>query len=385
MTKAESGHVWAGVIGGELADAQLSDERLRMAAQAARFGVYDADLIKGTLYWSPEMKAIVGYPADSAPPRPGTVPDFIHPDDRERVQQMLTAAFDPAERGQVVHEHRIIWPDGTVRWVQVKGAVRFRDVEGVCRPARSTGVMIDITALKQAEERERAARADAERASALAQLFVGVLSHDLRTPLAAVEWAGAIILEASEPATVRTAARRLLRSAGRMHRLINQILDVTRIREGGGLPCAPSAVDIAEVVRSVREELTEPERTMPVVATGDTRGWWDEDRLTQVFSNLLGNARAHSPPGVLVTTSVDGSDAECVVVAVRNPATIPAQALPGIFEPFRQASPKPGRGIGLGLYISKEIIAAHGGTIEVSSTDAEGTCFTIRLPRRYLS
>jgi PAS domain S-box-containing protein len=102
-----------------------SEERLRLAAEAARFGTYDADLLANRLYWSPQLKAIVGVPPEAEPPPPDSTPPFIHPEDAEHVRQVIQRACEPAGNGVVEDEHRIVRPDGSVRWVQVKGQVQF--------------------------------------------------------------------------------------------------------------------------------------------------------------------------------------------------------------------------------------------------------------------
>ncbi len=130
-----------------------SEERLRQAAQAAHFGVYCADLAKNELYWSPEMRQIVGLSDDIPTPQtPGTIPDFIHPDDVERVRQLMRTAYDPAGNGLVRSEHRIVRPDGTIRWVLLKGQVRFEGQGPDRRPGHSYGIMLDITERKEAEQ-----------------------------------------------------------------------------------------------------------------------------------------------------------------------------------------------------------------------------------------
>jgi len=128
-----------------------SEQRLRLAAQAANFGVYDADLIAGTVYWSAEMRAILGLSPDASTPEPGEVPRFIHPDDVEHVREMFRDAFDPAGSGLVQNEHRIVRPDGTVRWIMLKGQVEFDPEQGRRCPVRSRGIMLDITERKLAE------------------------------------------------------------------------------------------------------------------------------------------------------------------------------------------------------------------------------------------
>lgn len=144
-----------------------SEQRLRAAAQAAHFGTYDADLKTGTLYWSSEMRSILGVPQDASTPAPGVIPDFIHPDDVQHLKQMFREAFDPYGSGAVQNEHRIIRPDGSMRWVMVKGQVDFEEQNGYRKPIRSTGIMMDVTERKQVEEALRQSREDLERAQSV--------------------------------------------------------------------------------------------------------------------------------------------------------------------------------------------------------------------------
>jgi PAS domain S-box-containing protein len=133
-------------------EAAEREERLRTAAAAAGFGTYDNDLVSGTRHWSPELCSIVGLsPEALSPAAVGTVPDFIHPDDVERVREMMRHAYDPEGDGSVEHEHRIVRPDGAVRWVLVKGRVQFAGEGEHRRPVHSSGVMIDVTERKQTE------------------------------------------------------------------------------------------------------------------------------------------------------------------------------------------------------------------------------------------
>ncbi len=130
-----------------------NEQRLRLAAQAANFGMYDANLETKELYWSEEMFSILGLPDGAGKSVPGIVPEFIHPDDVESVSRMMAEAYDPSGNGKVEHEHRIIRPDGQARRVLVKGQVEFGEVDGHRRAVRSVGILLDITERKQAEER----------------------------------------------------------------------------------------------------------------------------------------------------------------------------------------------------------------------------------------
>jgi signal transduction histidine kinase len=230
-------------------------------------------------------------------------------------------------------------------------------------------------------ERERKAREEAEQASKFAELFMAVLGHDLRSPLNAIKLGGATLDRDAHDDRDRRIAKRILRSCERMVGMIDQILDFSRIRVGRGLSHGPVPMDLQDVIRRVRDEL--PGRaSIRVEVEGATRGVWDPDRLAQVFSNLLGNALEHSPEGAAVSVKIDGRASDQVEVTVGNPGVIPTEVIPQVFEPFRKGRPEAkSKGLGLGLYISKVIVAGHGGTIEVTSSEEEGTRFQVRLPR----
>ncbi len=129
-----------------------NQERMRLASRAARFGTYDSDLLNRSFYWSPEMKDILGLPDQRATPTLELLADMVHPDEEYRVRKMLENAYDPSGPGSVEQDYRIIRPDGTPRWVHVKGQVSFMKVGDRIRPVRSTGMVMDITERKMIRE-----------------------------------------------------------------------------------------------------------------------------------------------------------------------------------------------------------------------------------------
>ena len=169
-----------------------------------------------------------------------------------------------------------------------------------------------------------------------------------------------------------------------MARMIDQLLDFTRVRVGDGIPLAPKAVDLVPLVRQVIDELDDarPEVPLQLHSTGDTRGSWDADRLSQVFSNLVANAAQHGVPEHGCTVHIDGTEPDRLRVDVHNHGTIAADVLPHIFEPMTgQRARDRSRGLGLGLFITQQILEAHGGTIQVRSNAESGTTFTLVLLR----
>ncbi|HYO57498.1 HAMP domain-containing sensor histidine kinase [Archangium sp.] len=146
-------------------------------------------------------------------------------------------------------------------------------------------------------------------------------------------------------------------------------------------------MDLHALVCQVAEEVQAnfPERELRVEAQGQAKGEWDPDRMAQVVTNLTSNALKYGRPGTPVTVRTRG-DGDQVELEVQNQGTpIPPEARERLFEPLQRATSQAdtsGRSVGLGLYIVKHIVDAHGGTIEVTSTEAEGTTFTVRLPRQ---
>lgn len=221
------------------------------------------------------------------------------------------------------------------------------------------------------------------------ELFAGVLAHDLRNPLNAIMTAAQFLLmqregEATQAAESRPLGR-ILSSGQRMTTMIDQLLDFTRARSGGGISVEPQLTNLEELcIQAIEElELTHPEWSIQCRSHGYLRGAWDPDRLLQVISNLVANAGHHGRPGTAVTVTLNGSEDDYVRVAVHNHGVIPAPLLPNLFDPFRTARQRanPTRGVGLGLYIVQEIARAHGGSVDVTSEETSGTTFTLRLPR----
>lgn len=219
---------------------------------------------------------------------------------------------------------------------------------------------------------------------------LAVLGHDLRNPLGAITMCAQSIASSAQPDDRQgRLAARIQGSAARMTRMVGDLLDLTRTRLGVGLNFTPAPMDLEPLCRMTLAELEalHPGRDVRFETTGDLCGHWDADRLAQVISNLAGNALQHGE-GKSVRVTATGSD-EAVSLEFHNEGRpIAAETLKKIFEPFVRG-PKDGgqeasSSMGLGLYIAREIVTAHGGTIAVSSTAAQGTSFLVRLPRGLL-
>jgi signal transduction histidine kinase len=209
---------------------------------------------------------------------------------------------------------------------------------------------------------------------------IGVLAHDLRNPLFAIV-AGLDVLDASKNLSEeeRGIVARMFRSARRMTTMIRDVLDHARISLAA-FPHDPVPTDLRIVCQVAIDELRSihPGRQIACEVAGDVEGSWDPVRLQQVVSNLVGNALEHSAGVVSVRVEAGEHD---VVLSVHNDGDpIPPHVLPVLFEPFGRGDRSP-NGLGLGLYIVREIIRRHSGTIEVHSSPAVGTTFVSRWPR----
>jgi signal transduction histidine kinase len=222
--------------------------------------------------------------------------------------------------------------------------------------------------------------------------FVANVSHELKTPLTSIQGFSQAILDgtASDPQSVRQAAGVIHDEAGRMTRMVSQLLDLAKI-EAGQIVMARESVDLKAVLEGCVTKLA-PQAAESDVSLGadlaqlpaSTRVTGDGDRLAQVFIILLDNALKHTPPGGKVTVAARCAEAAQVQVSVSDTGPgIPAQDLPRIFERFYQVDKSRARGkggTGLGLAIAKEVVTAHGGEIVVQSIAAMGSQFTVRLP-----
>lgn len=219
----------------------------------------------------------------------------------------------------------------------------------------------------------------------LNEMYMAVLSHDLRNPLAAI-LTGAMALQRplTDPAKVQGLAQQIQNSGRRMAQMIEDLLDVARVRQAGSMPLKLASTSMDAVVEQATQELREgaSERCIHVDKQGDLNGVWDSERMLQVASNLIGNALQHGAPGAVVQVSVDGTAPAAVVLSVSNDGALAAGIKAHLFNPFRERVHQPGRhqGLGLGLYIAQQIVLAHGGTIEVQSGNAR-TTFRVQLPR----
>ena len=357
-----------------------SDERQRMALDAADLGTWKHDVESGRVDLDPRARLHYGIDSESADINQITL--RIHPDDLPGLQRAMAASMDPAARAPVRAEYRVLGPDGSVRWLLVSGQVHFRQSNGVVRPLIGIGTTRDITERKRVEEALR----EADRRK---DEFLAILAHELRNPLAPIRTAVGILRSPGVPEQLMRRSRDIIeRQVAHMTRLIDDLLDVSRLSRGKmNLQRGPVLLDqvLENAIETARPAIEEHRHTLeqhrtstPVCLEGDLA------RLSQVFANLLNNAAKYTPSGGTITLEViERTDAVEVRVTDTGQGIAP-ERLDGIFDLFAQGSgasaPTVG-GLGIGLALARRLVELHGGTVAASSPGlGAGATFTVTLP-----
>lgn len=220
-------------------------------------------------------------------------------------------------------------------------------------------------------------------------IFLAILGHDLRSPLQAVGMSIEMLLRKTTlEGDALKCANNIKRGTGHMAMMVNDLLELVRSRLGKRLPIEPAPMDITETAQEAiaRACAAQPECKPTLDIQGDTRGMWDKGRLDQMLQNLIGNALQHGSDKHEVSLTLKGEGNSVRLTVHNDGIPIPDDALPTIFDPLvRSASEElgePTTSLGLGLFIVKEVVDAHRGTIEVRSSEADGTLFTVVLPRK---
>lgn len=294
--------------------------------------------------------------------------DFVHPDDIEASKRV----YADLKVGKPVNkfENRFRHKDGSYRWlswntIPEKGVLVFN----------ARDITLDKQNAATLQTREDEAR--------LREQFVGVLGHDLRNPIAAIDATLSLLAMDAQSDNTREVIGWGQEAVGRMNRLINDITDFARSRLGEGLVVKiAGSVQLDAVAKQVVEEIRLANPGLNIRQNFDLSEpcSCDPDRISQMLSNLVGNSVAHGAPDKPITVSGNNKNGVITLQVENGGAPIPATALPRLFEPFSRTDGQGAQtGLGLGLYIAKQIADGHGGNLSVHS-DAESTIFTFDMP-----
>jgi PAS domain S-box-containing protein len=303
----------------------------------------------------------------------------VHPEDLDRCVAYYLDHFHRREAFEM--EYRLRRHDGTYRWIFDRG-VPFTDDSGSF--AGFIGSCVDVDERRHAQAAQQQHN---QEQLALARDFekwiLAIVSHDIRDPLSTIQFAARRMRDAADAEATRKHADVISRGVARIQHIVGDLLDLSRAREGAGMPIDPKPADLRAMCRQIIDDLEAIARDRQIMfdCDADGTGVWDEHRIVQAIANLASNAVEHGAPGSPVRVRLTG-DQGTVAVEVHNRGSIPAELLPRIFEPFRSGRHSTGRGggLGLGLFIAKAIARAHGGSLEVDSGD-DRTTFRLVLPR----
>ncbi len=365
---------------------QLRVGRTENALDVAETGIFEVDLASGRIYWSKYHELLFGFEEGAFDGTKETFRSRVHPEDRPGVVQKLTEAR--ASGIPYAFECRVQWPDGSVHWVSARG--RFlRDRKG--RPVRGVGTVVGSTARKLTELALAEARDRAETANQAKTMFLANVSHELRTPLTAIlGYSEILALKATTAANTAYVAARITRNGRHLHRIIEDLLDLSKI-EAGKLPIGIERLALpaflADTIALLHDRARDKGVELVIHRVDPAAGvvCTDPQRLRQILLNIIGNALKFSEHGRVtidaqLTEGPDGGP--LVAIAVEDTGIgIPPAAQAALFQPFAQVDgslSRPHAGTGLGLYLSRQMAGLLGGDVVLSrSVSGLGSTFTI--------
>ncbi|MDT6963383.1 ATP-binding protein [Cupriavidus sp. SZY C1] len=374
----------------EEANAALQTHRkqLEELLAFARVGAWELDVATGYMNCTDQCKANMGLQPDDSIDEARVFGELMYPADRRDVRAAMDRAI--ATRSHFEVEYRVVWQDGTMRWLMSRGAARYL-ADGSAQSL--IGFTIDITARKASElhyqavaEEEQRAREISERGARAMDHFVAAVSHELRSPLHAILWWTTLLERGTDPAHVKRAGEVIERNTRQLARMVDDLLDSGAIATGK-LSVELRPLDVASLAATVAEDLRMDAEsrhvTLIVQAAAPCQVMGDENRLKQVVLNLLTNALKFAERGTVELSVAEEGDQ--AVLSVRDTGVgISPEALERIFERFEQAHLERANrvpGLGLGLWMVKNLVLMHNGSVSAHSDGlGKGATFRVQLP-----
>ena len=363
------------------------ESRFKKSQDYASIGTWDWNILDGSLFWSEQIMPLFGYEPGSVETTYENFVAAIHPDDRK---QVTDAVQDCVENGAEYDvEHRVVWTDGTVRWLHEKGNVE-RDEDGT--PLKMLGVVWDITGRKEAQIAMHLALKQADIANKVKSELMANMSHELRTPLnAIIGFTGSIMAETFGPIGNEKYLEYIdhISSSGQhLLELINDILDVSAI-EVGKLELHEDNMVVDDLIESSIQLIKERADLKQIQLHTNLQAdlpilYADARRMKQILLNLLSNAVKFTPDEGTVTLSASqNNDGACVFITADTGIGMSDTERTKAMTQFGQVDSSLSRkeeGTGLGLPLTMGLVELHGGTFHMVSEKGVGTTVTVTLP-----
>lgn len=378
---------------------RASLDRLALGVDVSGIALADIDYERGAIRLSAEASRLFGLGEQAETFPRLAVHERFHPGDREELERRIVGALDPTGSGWLAMDHRVLRPDGQVRWVSVRKRVSFDRSGPVARPVSAMLAAQDVTERRHAEQalaeqadRLRAQAAQLREADRRKDELLAMLGHELRNPLTPI-LAAARLLEAKgteDPALVQWAAGTLKHQGQTLVRLVDDLLDAARITQGK-IALAKAPVDLGQLaeraIESCRAKIEDRQHSLSLVPCAEPPIIEaDAVRLEQVLCNLLSNAAKYTPDGGRIEVSVARQEGWARVCVTDEGIGIGADMLPQVWGLFVQAEASRDRargGLGIGLALVKGLVELHGGRVEIESAGLGlGTRATLWLPLR---
>jgi len=353
-----------------------SKERLKSAVDSTGLGTWDYDPQANELVWDKRCKEIFGL-------KPSEQVNFeryislIHPDDREWVEKNIAAAMDPKSTEAFNIEHRTIPINEKTKWIKGLGRAYFNEQES---PTRFVGTLLDITAEKLLDEATQALLNKKDE-------FISIASHELKTPITSLKAALQIIEKLSpknpEMRSINGFITKAVKQVNKLVELIGDLLDVTKI-QSGKLELRKTHFNLNDLIRECCSELqnTSPKHKITIEGDANVEIYADRNRIEQVIVNLISNAVKYSPDGEKIIIHISTNDNGVKITVTDFGIGVPKSKIPFLFDRFYRVDDVSQRyaGLGLGLYISSEIVKRHNGHMHVESEEGVGSIFWFELP-----
>lgn len=363
-------------------NAEVSAERLRRGQFYANTGTWEWNIGTGEMFWTERIATLLGYAEGDFQPDYDHFLAAVHPDDRISVVYAMNACIEYDAPYDV--EHRVIWPDGQVRWLLQRGAVQ-RAAEG--QPLRMLGMVQDIDDRKRAEQELIAARQAADRANQAKSEFLSRMSHELRTPMNSILGFGQLLdYDDSLTEDHRDSIQEILKAGRHLLALINEVLDLAKI-ESGAVDLSLESVALDPVLEECiawveglarKHQVRIRLQGLPAASVNA-----DRMRLKQALLNLLSNAIKYNRPGGQVWVDLHPQGNQRLRIRVRDTGKgIARHRLAHLFEPFNRLDAENSEieGTGIGLTITRRILDLMGGQVGVESEPGVGSTFWVDLP-----